>query len=409
MPAVDYVVYALKGRSLSAAKAYYKMQEDLYEQGITADWEEKTPAQRRAIRTEMSNTLRQNNPNIITDLGMTERAIQVRSYYKGKPRAYAVSPECYTDNPERDQFYIYAHVDYKGDHFVPPDAIRQNETDAKKIGAMLWAGGWSNPITVVPQTRRGVALPADFNAKTHNTLKQSHLGDNPKRPYRFFMVGGATLVTLQKMEQDKITYSERITQFFDALKSIIPALIQENALPGVTNKKDVYFNSSLATDHAGRPVPRISPRRDGTGEILPLHSNAAFTALPTGHHDYIVVPNLASEQGRALQAAMDAIPPNPATAGFPVSLLNTDSVTAADKLDGAFGPLNQPLVRNFPSGTVLAYRVNRGRDNNHFVPAGCTEITQAAFLWMENDQNDRTMGTLPPPPAQKKPPHAPKP
>jgi hypothetical protein len=404
MPAVDFVVYTLKGRSLNAAKTYYKMQEELYETGTTADWDSKTAQERRDIRKNFSDNLRQNHPDIIEALGMNQTAVQVRSYRKGQPRAYTARPECYAAIPERDQFYIYSHVDYKGNHFVPPDAVLQTEKEAELIGGMLWAGGWSTPIMVVPQSRHGIALPADFNAKTHQTLKQSHLGDNPKRPYRFFMAGGAALATLNQLEQDKEVYSQRITQLFDAIKNLTPTLVHENAIPGITAAKDVYFNSSLSTDTNGRPVPRISPRRDGSGEPLPLASNSAFTALPAGHHDYVIVPNLTSALGQALQAALDAIPENPASAGFPAKLLNTDNVVAADKLDGAFGPLNQPLIRHFREGIVLAYRVNRGKSNNTFTPAGCTEITQAAFLWMENDQNDRNAGCLPPPTKKNIPP-----
>ena len=409
MPAVHFVVYALKGRSLDAAKTYYKMQEDLFENGTTADWDSKTAHERRDIRKKFSDNLRQNHMDIIESLGMNQTAVQVQSYRKGHNRAYTLRPECYSANPDGNQFYIYSHVDYKGNHFVPPDAVLQNEEESKRIGGLLWAGGWTTPAIIVPQSRHGIAIPDDFNAKAHKTLKQSHLGDNPKRPYRFFMAGGETLAALNQAEQDKEVYSKRVSTLFDAIKKLTPALVQENAIPGITDAKDVYFNSSLSTDTNGRPVPRISPRRDGTGEPLPLASNAAFTALPAGHHDYVIIPNAASADGQALQAALDAIPNNPSTTGFPTKLLNTDNVVAADKLDGAFGPLNQPLIRHFREGIVLAYRVNRGKGTNHFTPAGCTEITQAAFLWMETDQNDRTAGTLPPPPAKKNIPPAPKP
>lgn len=409
MPAVDFVVYALKGRSLNAAKTYYAMQEELFGTGATADWDSKTAHERREIRKNFSDNLRKNHQDIIESLGMNQTAVQVRSYRKGHNRAYTSRPECYTAIPERDQFYIYSHVDYKGNHFVPPDAVLQTEKESKLIASMLWAGGWSTPIMVVPQSRHGIAMPADFNAKTHQTLKQSHLGDNPKRPYRFFMAGGEGLAALNQAEHDKETYSKRVSDLFDAIKKLTPALVQENAIPGITDAKDVYFNSSLSTDTNGRPVPRISPRRDGTGEPLQLSSNAAFTALPAGHNDYVIIPNAASAEGQGLQTALDAIPNNPSTTGFPAKLLNTDNVVAADKLDGAFGPLNQPLIRHFREGIVLAYRVNRGKGTNTFTPAGCTEITQAAFLWMENDQNDRNAGTLPPPPAKKNIPPVPKP
>jgi hypothetical protein len=339
---------------------------------------------------------------------MDHKAIQIRSFRKGQPRAYAAGPECYTAIPERDLYYIYSHVDYKGEYFVPPDAELQDAEQAKKIGSMLWAGGWSNPITVVPQNRHGVALPADFKAKTHHTLKQNHLGDNPKRPYRFFMAGGETLAALDQLAKDKEIYSQRITAMLDTFKKLTPLMLAENAVPGITKAQDIYFNSSVATDPAGRPVLRVSPRREGTGEVLPLLNCSAFTAITTGHNEYIILPNMASEQGRALQDSINAVPNKLRPHDFPAALLNTDHVIAADKLDGAFGPLNQPLIRHFPEGIVLAYRVNgKGRDS--FTPAGCTEISQAAFLWMEMNYNDAVSGTRPPPPAKKNFPFAPKP
>ncbi|MGZ9097187.1 MAG: hypothetical protein ACXW30_02690 [Micavibrio sp.] len=407
MPAVNFVVYELKGKSARAAVIFYNLLESAHKAN-PIDWQGKNMLEIRKLAdefyTKFLEKIQPSNQKVYATLGLDQQQIQIQGYKDGQPRAYADRPACYLGSETPRKFYMFCPVDYKNQHFVPEGAIRLTEAQAEKIGQQLWAGGWSDPVTVIPSKRVGTALPADFDPAKHIVLDSHHLADDANKPYRFFKAGGQTLATLNALDQAKTTYSAKTSQLFKALDSLKTKLFDAGAIKGVATAKDFYFNFSLGTDSAGRPALQISARREGTGQPLNIEHNSWFKAHGKAGGDYFVEPDAGTAEGLALKAFFDAIPNNPDQQAFPPELLNPETVTPVDKLDGMFGPLSKPLIRHFPDGVYLAYRVN---NNSTFVPPGCTEITQAEFLWKEADENDRNMGTTPPPPWPSAGPHAP--
>lgn len=411
MPAVNFAVYALQGKSLSAAKTFYTLLERAHNAN-PVDWQGKNLLEIHKLSADFykkfTSDVQRSHPQLLKTLGLDHEAVQIQGYTDGHPRAYKDRPACYIGSVKPLKIYMYCPIDYKGEHFIPEGAVLQTEEQAEKIGQFLWAGGWSSPITVFSSNRVGTALPADFDPAKHIVLETHHLASDDNKPYRFFKAGGQSLAALNGLDQAKETYRKKTDQLFKALENLKPQLLNAGAIKGVSAASEFYFNFSLGADSAGRPALQISARREGTGEPLNIDHNPWFKAYGKAGGDYFVEPDTGNASGLALKAFFDAVPDKPDEHAFPKELMNPETVTPADNLDGMFTPLDKPLIRHFPDGIYLAYRVDAG---STFVPPGCTEISQAEFLWKDADENDRNMGiTLPPspfPPAPKAPGHKP--
>lgn len=405
MPAVHFVVYELQGKSLQAVKQLYTLLIQ-HHKANPVDWQGKNLLDIRnladAFYTNFFDTVKNKHPQIFATAGMDQKQIQIQDYKGGVPRAYTDRPAIYASTSHPAKIYMYCPVDYKDQHFIPEDAVRQTEAQAEKIGQLLWAGGWSDPVTIIPAKRAGTGLPADFDPAKHGALETRHLASDDNKPYRFFRAGGQSLALLDALDQAKDNYSKRVSQLFKALDALKTRLFDAGAIKGVQAASEFYFNSSLGTDSAGRPVLQISARREGTGQVLNIAHNPWFKAHGKTGGEYLVAPETGNPDGLAFKAFFDAIPDNPEQQAFPKELLSTDKVDPVDHLDGLFGPLNKPLIRHFPDGIYLAYRL-RADGSGAFIPPGCTEISQAEFLWKDADENDRNMGTTLPPSPWAKP------
>ncbi len=396
-----HAVYELQGETLRSAKRLYNL---LHHWGNAhpVDWQGKNLLEITRLQdenfTRFTALIAEKVPQLVQDLGLTHTAVQIKGFTGGLPRAYTERPTCHIAPHDQQKIYIYAPIDYKGQHFIPTDARLLDETEEQRVGQSLWAGGWSDPITLVPAKRSGTALPADFDPAQHQTLTPHHLGDNPAKPYRFFKAGGETLAILNGQGQDKDEYSKKTDQLFRAVTGLKNKLVKAGAISGVQSPKDVYFNFALHTEDNGRPKLEISARRDGTGEPFTLIDNAWFISTGKISGGDFVTPNPATPEGQALQKFFDAVPENPDQSGFPKALLSTDPVTPADQYDGMVGPLEKPLIRHYPDGIYLAYRTPADGIGT-FTPPGATEISKAEFLWLEADEGDKNTGiTLPPKP-----------
>ncbi len=407
MPAVNFAVYALQGKSLQAAKAYYILLEKAHSAN-PVNWHGKPLPDIRKLAEDIdqkfTRDLRSGNPQLLQALGLDHEAVQIQGYKDGYPRAYKDRPACYIGSLKPLKIYMYCPIDYKDEHFIPEDAVLQTEEQSEKIGQFLWAGGWSSPITVISSNRAGTALPSDFDPAKHIVLDTHHLASDANKPYRFFRAGGQSLAALNGLDQAKENYRKKTDQLFRAIESLKTDLLEAGAIKGVNAASEFYFNFSLGADSAGRPALQISARREGTGEPLNIGHNPWFKAYGKAGGDYFVDPDTGNTNGLALKAFFDAVPDRPDEHAFPKELLNQETVTPVDNLDGMFTPLDKPLIRHFPDGIYLAYRVDAG---STFVPPGCTEISQAEFLWKDADENDRNMGIIPPPPPFPPAPKAP--
>lgn len=393
-----HAVYELQGETLRSAMRLYNLLLN-WNNAHPVDWQGKNLLEINRLQdenfTRFTALIEEKLPQLVKDLGLAHTAIQIKGFTGGLPRAYTERPACYLTH-DRGKIYIYAPIDYKGQHFIPAGATLLNDAEEQRVGQALWAGGWSNPVTLVPGKREGTALPHDFDPAQHQTLKPHHLGDDPAKPYRFFKAGGETLAILNGHDQVKAEYSKKTDQLFRAVTGLKTRLVESGAIPGVVSPEDVYFNFALHTEDDGRPKIEISARRDGTGEPFTLKDNAWFISTGKISGENFITPNPATAEGQALQKFFDAVPNNPEQSGFPKALLSTDTITPADQYDGMFGPLEKPLVRNFPDGVYLAYRTPIN-DGGIFTPPGATEITQAEFLWLDADEGDRNTGVTPPP------------
>ena len=397
-----HAVYELKGETLRSAKRFYNLQHHWYN-AHPVDWQGKNLVEIRRLHEDgfarFKTFIAEKAPQLLADLGIGHQAVQIKGFNGGMPRAYAESPSCYLSPHDPEKIYIYAPIDYQGRHFQPKDAVLLDEAEEKKVGLSLWAGGWSDPVTLVPTHREGTALPDDFDPALHRALKPHHLGDDPAKPYRFFKAAGETLSLLAAQDQAKTSYNTATSQLFRAVDGLKAQLVAAGAITGPKDKKDVYFNFGLHTDSAGRPKLELSARREGTGEPFPFNDNAWLVRTGKISGGDFVMPNPATKEGQALQAFFDAIPENPDHSGFPKALLSTDRIKPADRYDGMFSPLEKPLIRQFPDGVYLAYRAPADGSGN-FTPPGAIEVSQAEFLWLDADEGDKNAGIVLPPKPQ---------
>lgn len=367
MPEKLHAVYELKDDTLHSAKRLYNLMHR---------WHQLSPGN-EYNDAPFLGLIAEKLPQLLDDLGFNHRAIQVKNYTGGLNRAYEENPSCYIAPHKPHQIYLYAPIDYRGQHFVPKDATRLSDAEEKRVGLMLWSGGWSNPITLLTGQRQGTALPGDFDPARHQTIEASHLGSDPARPYRFFKAAGETLTALTQKDRLKEQYQNSVQQLYTMVDGLKAAFIKAGAITAVSSEDEFYFNFMLGGDAEGQKKLELSARRTDTGDRLDLRDNAWFTTK-----DDVITPNPATAEGQSLQAAFNAIPENPYARSY---------------------GLDQPVIRHFTDGIYLACPVPQ--DGTALTPPpGAIEIPQAAFLWMDADHTDLEIGITPPPaPEQLKP------
>ncbi len=215
-------------------------------------------------------------------VGRNARAIQIRLVDGGYPRAYAHTPVCYFHPADHKRAVMFVPVDYKGESFVPQDAEKLSNDEARHIDYGLTSGGHSSTMSAIAQVfPYGVATPADFDPQS------------PTQRYEHFPA---------PFDHKKAAH------VLECLERCKRYLVDVGAIEGVKYPNEFTFKSFLTTEHDGRMgiiAQAISLKDNAT---LSMKANACFTPEPIGDA-YKMVPTPKTAGGQAFQSIMDSVPP----------------------------------------------------------------------------------------------------
>ena len=275
-PSNDYPpqIFELKGRSLSAAlELHARIQNDL----LPALWSHVRAAQTlRGFKVE--------NKHLLDAIGLKDLFVKVVAVEGTSPRAYAHRTASFFHPGDRSRAYLYAPVDYKGDFFMPEDAVLLSDSEAEILDRGLWGGDHSQPafVAVPPSGPRGVALPEDFNAEDE---RQNCRREAAPFDWR------AKHALVRSFENSKFGY-------FSA-----------GVVDGVSWYDQFSFDVKLGVDDHGAPEVYIKPVAVADGRDLRLRDNGTFIAVPAADGYYRADPRRDTAGGMVMRDFIAAVPP----------------------------------------------------------------------------------------------------
>lgn len=338
-------------------------------------------------------------------LGLDHTVIAVKNDNpQSYPRAYEHKPVIYgVSNVKKSaddgamknhiDLYLYAPIGYDGDYFIPDGArLIDDEKERELVDGMLFAGGWSDPLTFFNRSPVGVDVPDDYIA--------FEAGDTPKHDAHAklcFFVQGETAEIIDDYKDRLALYDQKTGDVMRRVKSIVENDLRPILMPKVEGDSGYYVNMSLNDQDM-----KISVRRNGSNEFMmagqpiDLDDNDFFTVSAAGHsHEYNISPNLKTKQGRELADAFAAIPLRPSLSDY--DMLLADFPIEEKQFDAMFGiDGHVPMLREMQGYDVLVYNTDDTAGNS-FCPHGCLQLPPSIFFWLDEDRVDLETGILPPP------------
>ncbi len=394
------VLFELSGESLSAALRL--------EWEIRKELETVTPKQSgmmgeirdswNAFYTNLQKRLEQEAPELLAATGLNAPSVQVNHGKDTWPRAYEHFPQIFSSPERTPRYFIYAPVDYKGDHFTPQDGRLITGKEEAQIGDLLFAGGWLGNAPLVTKEKSGTTLPVDYNPGANPWLQQ-----DLKKTYaqRVFVAGGESLdaiVDMRRREKEFSAAADAVREEITRLASFeLPKLLEK--LPAGEALRigvNYSYGGGIKTVEM-----QLSIRMDGKvnfmdgGKAVKLESTDAYTLKKSHGNEYTVKPRRDTEAGKKLAALLDAVPKHPTLADYPQ--LHANFEYKADDIGKMLG-LNGvvPFARDVGGRTVLVYNTDKDAAGD-FTPPGAKAIHAAVYNWLLSDDSDRNMGITPPP------------
>ncbi|NBX66154.1 MAG: hypothetical protein EBQ96_04075 [Proteobacteria bacterium] len=319
-------------------------------------------------------------PELLERTGLATPVIVIKQEAGTLPRAYREYPSIYTNGGENDGIYLYAPIAHDGSWFVPPDSRLLDYKESDAVGNALFAGGWSDPLTIMPLAMEGTELPRGF-------VPPTDMGE-PRFPARIFLPQGASYNDLNDHLAKRAAWNDHMSRLADAVRDAMLVSAHASFDPSVVGGDGFYVNMSYAIQ-AGAPQITASLRRDDkggdfmkAGQPLPLPDSADYVAAPFTHGEYRITPNAnpTTDFGRTIAALFGNVPPFADVADYP-SLATPDG--------------RGPIHHNYGGIDFLYYSGLTA--NDPFVPAGAKPVSNATYWWIRNDEEDRNRGIVPPP------------
>lgn len=265
------VVYELKGESLISAYAL-----DSLQQMTAHDLTRTYNGDKDAYKADIDMLLHQ--------LGQKTPSTRISLTEGSAPRAYAHYPAVFFHPGDNTRAYMFAPVDFKGRYFMPADAVKLTENQAKTISIGLWAGGWSDPAPVTPVIpAHGIPMPMDFDRRS------------PLQNYEHFSPPFA---------------ADQSAMVVKVLNSTRDYLTAQKAIGSVQTGDEFVFKCQMTYEDGGRPGLIACAERKDNQARLPMKDNVYFLAermaAPIGY--YKITPNKKYAGGLALQSFLDAVP-----------------------------------------------------------------------------------------------------
>lgn len=384
------VCYELQGKSLEAARwlsrelhreilaVRPKQEGNLAE--IQVNW--------KAMYDGLFKRLKRENPEMLAATGLLSPAVCVYQAGPSCPRSYVEYPAIIASPQKAPRFFIYAPVDYKGNHFVPPDAKRLDAKEQAAADSLLFAGGWLGNGPLLDMGKTGTALPADYS---HVPSAAASFNDK-NRSYRCYIARGESLKIVEDFNRRKSDYDARVTEAFDRVRDLAQALFPQ--VRAALDSPDEELNVSMMYGEHNKDGDRSGVEltiRKKWGEAVAMPENPHFTTDSKGHMYF----RTDTPEGRALKEWFDAMPARPGLSDYPrlhaAFSFERDDI---DKMIGVNGIVPQAL--QFGHYTVLRYNTAAG-DETPFCPPDALPLSTAAYMWLDADKSDANMGITPPP------------
>lgn len=402
----EVIIFELNGKSLNAALC---LQREIKRELQTFTVKNTGPVNEIVKSFEdfyagLLRRMRREFPEILDMVGLNSPATQVLQDKDSLPRSYKNFPEIFVSPENPPRYFMYAPVDYKGEHFTPADGVRLDEKQEKHVGNMLFMGGWGGTAPLVSFRREGVALPQDYKP-----LPQDQ-SDDKTVSYISFVAQGRSLAAVHDFEQRTEAYHaavEKVQELVEkAAAESFPQLLL--SLPAGEELR-AEVNYRYGGDMAGKTEILLSVRQEGKtdlwnmGKTVPVPAGPYYTLTESYGGEYIVTARTDTQEGRQLAALMDAIPPTPSLKDYPEILGDVGSIVNVRKLGG------------------MALLVFHAKDAQTVLPCpqDAKPLSTQAFHWLRADEDDRNIGIKPPPMPEavaavlgsltQKPPKAPKP
>jgi hypothetical protein len=411
---MQFKVYKLQGKSLSAAKKLEKLASAAY-RADKYDINGKNLAQiqreQSARSAVITGQLLKDAPAVMKAAGLDQPAIVVQNKPGAHPRAYETYPAIYSTVAKNPAYYMYVPVGHDGKHFTPPGGKLLDGKQASAIGNYLFAGGWIDNPPLLYRPDRGAPLPAKYRAPK---TKAKNADDDGTRQ-KIFIASGRSLHVVQDYIAAKARYDKSVKEAFDAVKAAVEGLKDEIA-PHLPEGETFYANQSMSEGRsrldeglpAIKPQFTISVRRGGKINIMEggkpvtdvpaLKENKYFRITGQKHGDDIIEARTDTPEGMVLHKKLDAVSAVRPSLGAYWQLRNPTAPPVKDEFAKAIGVDNAaPRLESKGGVHYLIYRVGK-EGVDHCQPPDAIPVSEAEYLWSKADDEDRERGILPPPP-----------
>lgn len=398
-----HVVYELSGRALAAARQLedelraelgrvpVKQSGNLWEIGDS--WE--------SLYKGLLTRLDQEAPALLKRTGLKSPVTQVFEGVQTLPRAYVEYPQIFTSPEEKPRYFMYAPVDYKGNHFAPADSKRLTDTEADRAGNLLFAGGWLGNAPIVGIKKQGVATPADYVSPGKKALRKAFSSAVNDRVC--FLAAGRSLEIVED-------YRARTKDWESKLKTVCRAIESETAkqrdklLAALPAGEDVRISATYRYSFGGGDKAELllSARCEGkldiwsAGKTVSIPECAGYTLGESLGGEYSVLPRRDTPEGRKLAALIDDVPLTPGLRDYPE--LFASYKIKENQFSQFLGANNVvPQVVDVDGYCVLLYNAAPDDKAQPFCPPGARPFPAEIYEWLRADEGDRNMGITPPP------------
>lgn len=397
------VVYALAGRALDAAiRLEHEVQRELQttpvlQTGNMKDIGDSWDAMYKGLIERLSHEA----PEVLALTGLTSPAVQVFQGTQTLPRAYKEFPQIFTSPEKKPVYFMYAPVDYKGEHFVPADSLALGEKQRARVDDLLFAGGWLGNAPIVSIKKEGTVTPDDYKAPSKSALRKAFAYIPNDRVC--FVAAGRSLEIVEDYRARHAAWEESLKAAREAIEAATEKL-KPQILAHLPPGEDVNISVSYSYSSGGgdKATLQLSVRRAGkdniwhAGKTVDVPESPAYKISAREYGDYIIAPRRNTEEGKQIAALIDAIPLTPGLRDYPELYANYDiKKDQIGEMLGVNGAV--PHVAEIDGHTILIYNSAPKDKKKPFCPPGAKPFPTEAYEWLNSDRSDRNMGITPPP------------
>lgn len=392
-------IYKLEGKSLQAALAVKQLTDSYLSQksiefngrnmkDIGDDFD--------SAYEHVARTIKAKKPELLETLGLDKPATRVVDTYGLFQRAYHIYPSIWMSEID-GSIYMYAPVDYKGQHFAPQDGVLLNKEDANKAGDKVFMGGWGSPTPILPRKESAAILPADFDSVTSTMLENDPLLQNHgERHHRFFMLreNGRSAQILAEYKDSQGHESRSFHALTNHISAEFNKIVASNTIENADPAKNYCPGFMMGRDQKTRE-PQIeimiqSDRPDFNSVKASFAEQGDYFDTRYRHNRPVMVPHERTPEAAHIKALFDKISRKPSLYDYE-DIIYPEYIAPSDEIDAMMGDKRAPIIRELGKDSVLEYRINKGKPVN-FCPPDSVEISKKLYLWLKENEEDSRRG-----------------